>query len=58
LQLPELTLTTSFLQLPSIQIEILHQTKQEMTMVAEESLCRLTLDWIKREISEHESSVT
>ncbi|CAG9805179.1 unnamed protein product [Chironomus riparius] len=53
----ELTQTTSFLQLPSIQIEVLHQTKQEMAMVAEDSLCRLVLDWIKREISDHSASI-
>lgn len=57
-QFPELLQTTSFLQLPSIQIEVLHQTKEEMAMVAEDSLCRLVLDWTKREINDHSASVT
>lgn len=54
---PELLQTTSFLQLPSIQIEVLYQTKEEMAMVAEDSLCRLVLDWTKREISDHSASI-
>ncbi|KAG5681658.1 hypothetical protein PVAND_011072 [Polypedilum vanderplanki] len=54
---PELLQTTSFLQLPSIQIEVLHQTKEEMAMVAEDSLCRLVLEWTKREISDHSASI-
>ncbi|CRK98360.1 CLUMA_CG011720, isoform A [Clunio marinus] len=54
---PELSQTTSFLQLPSIQIEVLHQTKQEMAMVAEDSLSRLVLDWIRREMNEHFGSI-
>jgi influenza virus NS1A-binding protein len=58
LQFQELLLTTNFLQLPSIQIEVLHQTKEEMAMVAEDSLCRLVLDWTKREINDHSASVT
>lgn len=58
LQFPELSETSSFLQLPSIQIEVLHQTKQEMALVAEESLSRLVLDWIRRDINENSGSVT
>jgi influenza virus NS1A-binding protein len=54
----ELTQSASFLQLPSIQIEVLHQTKQEMAMVAEDSMSRLVLDWINREINDNNASVT
>lgn len=57
-QFPELSETTGFLQLPSIQIEVLHQTKQEMAMVAEDSLSRLVLDWIRRDLTENSGSVT
>jgi influenza virus NS1A-binding protein len=53
----ELSQTPTFLQLPLIQIEILHQTKQEMAMVVEDSLSRLVLEWIKRQIYEDEGSV-
>lgn len=54
---PDLSQTASFLQLPSVQIEVLHQTKQEMALVAEESLSRLVLDWIRREIHENSGSI-
>jgi hypothetical protein len=44
-----------------MQIEVLQQTKQEMDMmdmIAEESLNRLVLDWLRREITENDGSVT
>lgn len=50
--------STEFLQLPSIQIEVLHQTKQEMAMIAEDSLSRLVLEWIKRQINDDSGSVS
>ncbi|XP_055636407.1 influenza virus NS1A-binding protein-like isoform X2 [Toxorhynchites rutilus septentrionalis] len=48
----------SFLQLPCILIEVLYQTKQEMSLVTETSLCRLVLDWIRRQMMEEGISVT
>lgn len=39
---------SSFLSLPLIQIEILTQTRQEMSLVPGDSLARLVMDWIRR----------
>lgn len=50
-----------FLLLPSVQIEMLQQTQQEMDVsdvVMEDSLSRLVLDWLRREITENHGSVT
>ncbi|GAB0087833.1 influenza virus NS1A-binding protein isoform X1 [Sergentomyia squamirostris] len=41
-----------FLQLPCVQIEVLYQTKQEMSLVTHNPLARLVLDWMKRQLSE------
>lgn len=41
-----------FLNLNRTQIEILNQTRQEMSLVNHNSLCRLILEWIKRQISD------
>lgn len=48
----EVSQTADFLQLPCIQIDVLYQTRQEMSVVTHESLCRLVLDWIKRQITD------
>lgn len=42
----------SVLILPCIQIEVLNQTREEMSMVNGESLCQLVLDWIHRQADE------
>jgi hypothetical protein len=42
----------SVLILPCIQIEVLNQTREEMSMVNGESLCQLVLDWIQRQSDE------
>jgi len=42
----------SVLILPCIQIEVLNQTREEMSMVSGESLCQLVLDWIRRQADE------
>lgn len=42
--------TAAFLQLSCATIDVLYQTKQEMSVVAHHSLCRLVLDWIKRQV--------
>lgn len=54
----EVSQQPSFLQLPCILIEVLYQTKQEMSMVTEASLCRLVLDWIRRQMMEEGISVS
>lgn len=48
----EVSQQSSFLQLPCILIEVLYQTKQEMALVAEASLARMVLDWIRRQMME------
>lgn len=40
--------TPIFLNLPCMRIEVLNQTRQEMSLVSCESLCYLVLDWVKR----------
>uniref|UniRef100_A0A0K8TMM0 BTB domain-containing protein n=1 Tax=Tabanus bromius TaxID=304241 RepID=A0A0K8TMM0_TABBR len=44
--------TADFLQLPCVQIDVLYQTKQEMSLVTHDSVCRLVLDWIKRQLTD------
>lgn len=44
--------TAEFLQLACVQIDVLYQTKQEMSLVTHGSLCRLVLDWIKRQLTD------
>uniref|UniRef100_A0A1L8DLL9 BTB domain-containing protein n=1 Tax=Nyssomyia neivai TaxID=330878 RepID=A0A1L8DLL9_9DIPT len=51
-QFAEVNQSPEFLQLPCVQIEILYQTKQEMSLVTHNSLARLVLDWMKRQLSE------
>ncbi|XP_035783425.1 influenza virus NS1A-binding protein homolog isoform X1 [Anopheles albimanus] len=50
--------TAGFLQLPCILIEVLYQTRQEMLHVAESSLGRLVIAWIRRQILEEDVSVS
>lgn len=50
----EIAETSTFLSLPCIQIEILSQTKQEMTLSTGDSVSQLVLDWIKRCYDENE----
>lgn len=50
--------TAGFLQLPCILIEVLYQTRQEMSLVAESSLGRLVVDWIRRQMTEEDVSVS
>lgn len=40
--------------MPCIQIEVLYQTKQEMTIVSHNSIARLVLDWMKRQLNTEE----
>lgn len=50
--------TPAFLQLNCITIDVLYQTKQEMSVVIHPSLCRLVLDWMKRQMTEDTLSMT
>lgn len=54
LQFAEVGQSAGFLQMPSIQIEVLYQTKQEMTIVSHNSIARLVLDWMKRQLNTEE----
>lgn len=40
--------------MPCIQIEVLYQTKQEMSIVSHNSIARLVLDWMKRQLNTEE----
>ncbi|XP_071448802.1 influenza virus NS1A-binding protein homolog A-like isoform X1 [Hetaerina americana] len=40
--------------LPCARIEVLHQTREEMSLVGSDSLCRLVLDWIRQHWEEEE----
>lgn len=51
-QFENVTKTSAFLQLSCATIDVLYQTKQEMSIVSHKSLCRLVLDWIKRQVCE------
>lgn len=37
------------LSLPCVRIEVLNQTREEMSLVVGESVCQLVLEWIKRQ---------
>ncbi|KAF4522492.1 hypothetical protein B566_EDAN002577 [Ephemera danica] len=37
------------LALPCVRIEVLNQTREEMSMVNGDSLCQLVLDWVRRQ---------
>uniref|UniRef100_A0A182Q0M1 BTB domain-containing protein n=1 Tax=Anopheles farauti TaxID=69004 RepID=A0A182Q0M1_9DIPT len=50
--------TAGFLQLPCVLIEVLYQTRQEMSLVAECSLGRLVIDWIRRQMTNEDVSVS
>ncbi|KAI4467133.1 kelch protein [Holotrichia oblita] len=46
------------LNLRCVRIEVLNQSKEEMTMVNTSSLCRLVLDWIRKQITEDNLGLT
>lgn len=46
------------MQFACVNIDVLYQTKQEMSVVPHQSLCRLVLDWIKRQICEENVEIT
>ncbi|CAD7086722.1 unnamed protein product [Hermetia illucens] len=51
-EFPAVSETAEFLQLPCAQIDVLYQTKQEMSLVTSGSLCRLVFDWIKKQLTD------
>lgn len=51
-------MSAAFLQLSCITIDVLYKTKQDMSVVAHQSLCRLVLDWIRRQVSEENVGMT
>ncbi|XP_066249002.1 influenza virus NS1A-binding protein homolog isoform X1 [Euwallacea similis] len=48
---PEIVKSNHLLNLYCAKIEVLNQSKEEMSFVNQGSLCRLVLEWIKRQIS-------
>lgn len=56
-QFESVSKTTAFLQFPCVTIDVMYQTKQEMTIVSHQSLCRLVLDWLKRQIIEDKTAI-
>ncbi|XP_050434625.1 influenza virus NS1A-binding protein-like isoform X1 [Adelges cooleyi] len=53
----EVAETSAFLSLPCVRIEILSQTKQEMSLSTGDSISELVLDWIKRCYDENEPTI-
>ncbi|CAH1978888.1 unnamed protein product [Acanthoscelides obtectus] len=49
-EFPKISKSNQVLNLYCIRIEVLHQFREEMINVNESSLCRLVLEWIKREV--------
>ncbi|XP_018568306.1 influenza virus NS1A-binding protein isoform X2 [Anoplophora glabripennis] len=48
----QISKTNNVLNLYCARIEVLNQSREEMSLVNESSLCRLVLEWIKRQVSE------
>lgn len=46
-------MTPVLLALPCVRIEVLNQTRQEMSLVSCDSLCQLVLDWVWRSYEDH-----
>lgn len=53
LQFAEIVKSNNLLSLYCAKIEVLNQSKEEMSFVNQSSLCRLVLEWIKRQITDH-----
>lgn len=56
-QFEKITNNTSLLNLYCARIEILNQSREEMSLVNHNSLCRLVLEWVKRQITEESLSL-
>nr|CAD7447871.1 unnamed protein product [Timema bartmani] len=53
----EVSKSKILLSLPCVRIEVLNQTRQEMSLVVGESLCQLVLDWVKRQYDEEVTNI-
>jgi len=51
-QFEKVSKTAALLALPCIRVEVLNQTRQEMSLVTCDSLCHLVLDWVRRSLDE------
>ncbi|XP_056640302.1 influenza virus NS1A-binding protein-like isoform X1 [Diorhabda sublineata] len=51
-EFPAICKTSNILNLNCARIEVLNQSKEEMSLVNQNSLCRLVLEWVKRQLSE------
>jgi hypothetical protein len=49
LQFENVSKSKILLSLPCVRIEVLNQTREEMSLVVGESVCQLVLEWIKRQ---------
>lgn len=49
----DVSMTPVLLALPCVRIEVLNQTRQEMSLVSCDSLCQLVLDWVWRSYEDH-----
>ncbi|CAH1126183.1 unnamed protein product [Ceutorhynchus assimilis] len=49
---PEIVKSNNLLSLYCAKIEVLNQSKEEMSFVNQNSLCRLVLEWIKKQIND------
>lgn len=53
LQFENVSKSKIFLSLPCVRIEVLNQTREEMSLVVGESVCQLVLEWIKRQCEDN-----
>lgn len=49
LQFEAVRQTASFLALTCLRVELLSQTRQEMSLVGGDSVCQLVLEWIRKQ---------
>ncbi|XP_046682683.1 influenza virus NS1A-binding protein homolog isoform X2 [Homalodisca vitripennis] len=57
-QFEEVSQSPTLLALPCVRVEVLNQTRQEMSMVSGDSLCHLVLDWVKRSHEDNLNNLT
>lgn len=50
IQFAEIVKSNTLLNMYCAKIEVLNQSKEEMSFVNQSSLCRLVLEWIKKQI--------
>lgn len=57
-EFPKISKHNNLLNLYCARIEVLNQSREEMSLVNESSLCRLVLEWIKREVTAENISMS